>query len=65
MKSCDRPGFYVEDRWFGNKFHQAKARATFLSQEYGRAVDIFYVSYSEITPLRSLVSTIHNKAPTL
>lgn len=35
-----RPGYYVEGAFYGDRFHQARARANFLSQEYGRGVQL-------------------------
>jgi hypothetical protein len=35
-----RPGYYVEGRWFGPNYHQAEARARFLSGQYSRAVSV-------------------------
>lgn len=35
-----RPGYYVENQWFGDRFHQARARAAYLAAEYGRPIDI-------------------------
>jgi hypothetical protein len=36
------PGYYVEDKWFGVKVHQAKAKARRLAIEYGRPVEVIY-----------------------
>lgn len=33
-------GYYVESEFFADRFHQARARAAFLSREYGRAVQV-------------------------
>lgn len=38
-----KPGYYVEDRHFGFNIGQAKARAKWLSQEYGRPIPVRYV----------------------
>jgi len=36
-----RPGYYVDGKeWFGDRFHQARARAAHLSSEFGRPVDV-------------------------
>lgn len=35
-------GFYVEGRYYGQRYSQAFARAKLLSGEYGRHIDIVY-----------------------
>lgn len=35
-----RPGYYVERKFFGDKFHQALAHAAHLSATYGRGIDL-------------------------
>ena len=40
-----RPGYYVEGQWFRDKFHQARARAAFLAEEYGRPVAVTFVAH--------------------
>jgi hypothetical protein len=35
-----RPGYYVEGRYYRDNFHQAKARAEWLAEEYGRPVEV-------------------------
>lgn len=36
-----RPGYYVDHKeWFGDRFHQARARAAYLAQEHGRPIDL-------------------------
>jgi hypothetical protein len=35
-----RPGYYVEGEWFKDRFHQARARAAYLAEQYGRPVDL-------------------------
>lgn len=53
-----RPGYYVEGQWFGDKFHQARARAAFLAHEYGRPIDILRIEHEASTP--HLVLTVVN-----
>jgi hypothetical protein len=53
-----RPGYYVEGRWFRDNIHQARARAAFLAQEYGRGIDILKVTNEDELP--HLVLTAHN-----
>lgn len=38
-----RPGYYVEDKFYRDNFHQARARAAWLAREYGRGVDLHRV----------------------
>lgn len=40
-----RPGYYVEGKWFQDRFHQARARAAHLSKEYGRNIAIIFVAH--------------------
>lgn len=35
-----RPGYYVEDRYYGMRLAQATARANHLSKLYGRPVTV-------------------------
>ena len=39
-----KPGYYVEDRYYGFSIAQAQARAAHLTREYGRDVPVRYVS---------------------
>lgn len=59
-----RPGYYVEGTHFRDRFHQARARAAFLSQEYGRPVDILFLAHEDVghpnTAVPYVVSTVHN-----
>lgn len=43
-----RPGYYVEGTHFGDKFHQARARAAHLSQEYGRDISVMYLAPEDV-----------------
>ena len=38
-----KPGYYVEGRHYGFNIAQARARAQFLTTEYGRPVALTYV----------------------
>lgn len=42
-----RPGYYVEGLYFADRLHQARARATWLAQEYGRPVHIVFVPHDD------------------
>ena len=53
-----RPGYYVENRYFRDSFHQARARAAFLAQEYGRPIQVLFVGHDD--PIPTLVCEIHN-----
>lgn len=44
MPVAKRPGYYVENRFFKDNYHQALARAKFLANEYGRKVDVMYLA---------------------
>jgi hypothetical protein len=44
-----RAGYYVEDRFYRDNFHQARARAIFLSQEYGRPVEVKHTGHDGVT----------------
>ena len=33
-----RPGYYVEGKFYRDQFHQARARAAWLSQQYGKGI---------------------------
>lgn len=35
-----RPGYYVEGRWYADRFHQARARAIHLRNQYSRPVEV-------------------------
>ena len=39
-----KPGYYVEDRYYGFSIAQAFARAAHLTREFGREVRVRYVS---------------------
>lgn len=39
-----KPGYYVEDRYYGFNIAQAQARARHLTHEYGRPVLLEYVA---------------------
>ena len=54
-----RPGYYVEGQWFGDKFHQARARAAYLAAEYGRPVDLKRVEHESSS--FQLILTVINK----
>lgn len=54
-----RPGYYVEGQWFGDRFHQARARAAHLAAEYGRPVDLKRVEHESDS--FQLVLTVINK----
>jgi hypothetical protein len=54
-----RPGYYVENQWFGERFHQARARAAFLAAEYSRPVDLKRVEHESDS--FQLVLTVINK----
>lgn len=53
-----RPGYYVEGQWFRDKLHQARARAAFLAEEYGRPVVVTFVAHESPTAVE--VCTIYN-----
>lgn len=50
MNSPKRPGYYVEGRYFQDRLHQARARAAWLSKEYGRGVPVLFVNHHEDEP---------------
>lgn len=54
-----RPGYYVEGKHYGDRFHQARARAAHLSSEYGRPVDLLRVEHESES--FQLVLTVINK----
>jgi hypothetical protein len=54
-----RPGYYVEGEWFRDRFHQARAKATHLSEQYGRPIDLFRLEHEATTP--TLILTVINK----
>lgn len=56
-----RPGYYVEGQWFRDKFHQARARAAHLAEEYGRPVAVTFVAHESLTAVE--VCTIYNGKP--
>ena len=35
-----RAGYYVEGKFFADRFHQARAHAAHLSATYGRGIDL-------------------------
>lgn len=39
-----RPGYYVEGRWYRDHFHQARARAAHLAEEFGRPVRVLHLT---------------------
>lgn len=39
-----RPGYYVEEQWFKDRFHQARARAAYLASLYGRPIEMTQVN---------------------
>ena len=41
-----RLGYYVEDKFFGGKAHQASSFAQFRANEYGRPVDVTFVGHN-------------------
>lgn len=59
-----RPGYYVEGQWFRDRLHQARARAAFLSEEYGRPIDLIHIEHvydkGVLTLDENVVSTIYN-----
>ncbi len=59
-----RPGYYVEGRHFGERFHQARARAAHLAAEFGRMIDVTYLAAEDVghpnTAVPYVVSTIYN-----
>ena len=42
-----RMGYYVENVFYDNRINQAKARAVFLSKQYGRPIDIVFVPWGD------------------
>lgn len=57
-----RPGYYVEGRYYQDRLHQARARAAWLAQEYGRPVDIVFVPHDDQRPVQGdVISTVYNK----
>ena len=54
-----RPGYYVEGEWFGDRFHQARARAAHLAAQYGRPIDLKRVEHESDS--FQLVLTVINK----
>lgn len=40
------PGYYVEGRYYGIRYFQARARAQFLSREFGRPVEFTCIGLS-------------------
>lgn len=59
-----RPGYYVEDRYFADHFHQARARAAYLSKEYGRPIPVMFLAHEDnghpSTAVPYEVLTVHN-----
>ena len=61
---CKRPGYYVERRYFRDAYHQAVARAKFLADEYGRPIDVLFVSHEEMgRPSTSIPSAVFTAQP--
>lgn len=57
-----RPGYYVEGKWFGDHFHQARARAAHLAAEYDRPVDLKRVEHESPPDAKPhLILTVINK----
>ena len=57
-----RPGYYVEGEWFKDRFHQARARAAHLSEQYGRPIDLFRVEHESPPDAKPhLILTVINK----
>jgi dihydroorotase-like cyclic amidohydrolase len=67
MKKPKRPGYYVEDRYYGFNIAQAQARAAHLTREYGREVHAVYVSSAgtsePVAPARADVVPITRGKP--
>lgn len=42
-----RPGYYMEGKYFADRFHQARARAAHLSQEYGRPIPVMFLAHED------------------
>jgi hypothetical protein len=63
-----RPGYYVEGRYFRDLFHQACARAAYLSQEYGRPIPVMFLAHEDNdhpnTAVPYEVLTVHNHSKT-
>lgn len=59
-----RPGYYVEGKYFADRFHQARARAAYLSQEYGRPIPVMFLAHEDCghpnTAVPYEVLTVHN-----
>lgn len=58
-----RPGFYVDGKFFGDRFHQARARAAYLAGLYGRGVDIEAVPVIAGNTALYTVATVYNGKP--
>lgn len=54
----DRPGFYVERKFFAGRGAQARAFAQFRATEFGREVEVQYVDF-----VTNKVSVIDVMAP--
>ena len=52
-----RPGYYVEGKFYRDQFHQARARAAWLSQQYGKGINLWRVDPNGECVL---VLTVHN-----
>ena len=59
-----RPGYYVEGKYFADRFHQARARAAYLSQEYGRPIPVMFLAHEDVghpnTAVPYEVLTVYN-----
>jgi hypothetical protein len=55
-----RPGYYVEGKWFKDRFHQARARAAHLAEQYGRPVDLKRVEH-ESDSFQLVLTVINGK----
>lgn len=57
-----RPGYYVEDTFYGERLHQARARAAYLSAQYGRGIEVMRLEHSlgQLEPVPQVVTTIYN-----
>ena len=59
-----RRGYYVEGQWFRDRLHQARARAAYLAQQYGRPIDLIHVEHAyygdRLVVDETVVSTLFN-----
>lgn len=51
-----RPGYYVEGRYYADRFHQAVARAEWCATEWMRPVDVWRVDAHNERPLHVLAA---------